>query len=130
MFGQTLVWYLARDEGGVFEFAQQQAGGGITAVGNDTPNFVLRVPLVDGTTWPSTWQSTRDGRQVSFPTVKAIAATDETVMVPAGFLPLHPPVDHRQGAGQSGERTRDDRGARRRVVRADPASSRAYSARR
>ena len=84
MFGQTLVRYLARDERGVFEFAQQQAGGVITAVGNDTPNFVLRVPLVDGTTWPSTWQSTRDGRQVSFPTVKAIAATDETVMVPAG----------------------------------------------
>ena len=42
------------------------------------------MPLVDGTTWPSTWQSTRDGRQVSLPTVKAIAATDEMVIVPAG----------------------------------------------
>jgi hypothetical protein len=84
MFGQSLVRYLAKDERGIFEFAQQQAGGGVTPVGNDTPNYVLRVPLAHGTTWPSTWQSTRDGRRMSFPTVKAIAATDETVMVPAG----------------------------------------------
>jgi len=84
MFGQSLVWYLAKDGRGIFEYAQQQADGGIAPVGNDTPNYVLRVPVADGTTWSSTWQSTRDGRRVSFPTVKAIAATDETVMVPAG----------------------------------------------
>lgn len=83
MFGQSLMRYLAKDGRGVFEYAQQ-AGSGGTPVGNDTPNYVLRVPVADGTTWSSTWQSTRDGRQVSFPTVKAIAATDETVTVPAG----------------------------------------------
>lgn len=84
MFDQSLLRYLAQDERGIFEFAQQQAGGGVTPVGNGTPNFILRVPLANGTTWPSTWQSTRAGRPMSFPTVKAIAATDETVMVPAG----------------------------------------------
>jgi hypothetical protein len=82
MFGQNLVRYLAKDGRGVFEYAQQAGSG--TPVGSDAPNYVLRVPVADGTTWSSTWQSTRDGRQVSFPTVKAIAATDETVMVPAG----------------------------------------------
>ena len=84
MFGQNLVRYLAKDERGIFEFAQQQAGRGVTPVGNGTPNYVLRVPLAEGTTWPSTWQSTRDGRRMSFPTVKTIVRTDETVMVPAG----------------------------------------------
>jgi hypothetical protein len=41
-------------------------------------------PLADGTTWSSTWQSTQEGRRMSFPTVKAIIAVNETVMVPAG----------------------------------------------
>jgi hypothetical protein len=83
MFGQSLVRYLVKDWRGVFEYAQQ-AGSDGTPVGKDAPNYVLRVPVADGTTWSSTWQSTPEGRQVSFPTVKAIAATDETVMVPAG----------------------------------------------
>jgi hypothetical protein len=82
LFGQMLVRYLARDERGVFEFAQQQPGGVVTGIGNE--NYILKVPLADGNTWPSTWQSNREGRRASFPTVKAIAATDETVMVPAG----------------------------------------------
>jgi hypothetical protein len=82
MFGQSLVRYLAKDRRGVFEYAQQAGSG--TPVGKDAPNYVLILPVADGTAWSSTWQSTRDGRQQPFPTVKAIAATDETVTVPAG----------------------------------------------
>jgi hypothetical protein len=82
MFGQTLVRYLAVDGRGVFEFAQQSGDGAVVA--KDAPNYVLMVPLADGTTWSSTWQSTQDGRRMSLPTVKAITAVNETVMVPAG----------------------------------------------
>jgi hypothetical protein len=83
MFGQSLVRFIAEDSRGVFEYAQQSEGAG-TPVGKDAPNYLLRAPVAQGTTWSSVWQSERDGRQVTLPTVKSIAATDETVIVPAG----------------------------------------------
>lgn len=81
MFGQILVRYLATDGHGVFEFAQQVSDGSLV---EQDRNYVLRIPVVGGTTWGSTWQSTQEGRQVPVPTVKTITAVNETVMVPAG----------------------------------------------
>ena len=82
MFGESIVRYLTIDGGGVLEYAQQGSDGSFVDV--SSPNYVLRLPVADGTTWSSTWQSTRDGTRISVPTVKAVAATGETVMVPAG----------------------------------------------
>jgi hypothetical protein len=81
MFGQTLVRYLTNDDSGIVEFAQQV---GDTPVLRDPPNYVLKAPLEVGTSWSSTWQSSRDGAAVTFPTVKVITATNETITVPAG----------------------------------------------
>lgn len=83
MFGQSSVRFLAEDSRGVFEYAQQSGDAG-TPVGSEAPNYVLRTPVAQGNAWSSIWQSARGGRQVSLPTVKSIAATNETVMVPAG----------------------------------------------
>ena len=82
MFGQILIRFLAIDGRGVFEYAQQV--GDSAPTGTEAPNYVLRAPVADGTTWSSNWQTVKDGRRLSVPTVKAIAAVNETVMVPAG----------------------------------------------
>ena len=81
MFGQTQVRYLINDNSGIAEFAKQ---AGDVPVLQDPPNYVLKTPLEVGTSWSSTWQTTREGIPVSFPTVKAITATNETITVPAG----------------------------------------------
>lgn len=81
MFGQTLVRYLINDDNGIMEFAQQV---GDVPLLRDPPNYVLKTPLEVGTSWSSTWQTMRDGLPVSFPTVKTITATNETITVPAG----------------------------------------------
>lgn len=82
MFGQILIRFLATDRGGVFEYAQQVGDG--APISTEAPNYVLRAPIADGTTWSSSWQTVKDGRRLSVPTVKAIAAVNETIMVPAG----------------------------------------------
>jgi hypothetical protein len=82
MFGQILIRFLAVDGRGVFEHAQQ-AGDGVP-MSTEPPNYVLQAPLAEGTTWSSTWQSASTGQRLSVPSVKAIAAVNETVMVPAG----------------------------------------------
>jgi hypothetical protein len=81
-FGHEVIRYLADDDRGIFEFAQQSGGNAL--VKNDPVDYVLKVPLATGTTWASTWQSTHNGSNISFPTVKAISGTKETVMVTAG----------------------------------------------
>lgn len=82
MFGQILIRFLVIDGRGVFEYAQQVGDG--VPISTEPPNYVLRAPVADGTTWSSNWQTVKDGRRLSVPTVKAIAAVNETVMVPAG----------------------------------------------
>ena len=75
MFGQILIRFLAIDRRGVFEYAQQV--GDSAPTGTEAPNYVLRAPVADGTTWSSNWQTVKDGRRLSVPTVKAIAAVNE-----------------------------------------------------
>ena len=82
LFGKTVVRFLAATNVGVVEFAQQ--AGTAPPVADDPPDYVLRLPVAAGTSWSSIWKSTRDGGWVSFPTVKTITGTRETVMVPAG----------------------------------------------
>lgn len=82
MFGQILIRFLAVDGRGVFEHAQQTGDG--VPISTEPPNYVLRAPLAEGTSWSSTWQSASTGQRLSVPSVKAIAGVNETVMVPAG----------------------------------------------
>ena len=82
MFGQILIRFLVLDGRGVFEYAQQVGDG--VPISTEPPNYVLRAPVADGTTWSSSWQTVKEGRRLSVPTVKTIAAGNETVMVPAG----------------------------------------------
>ena len=84
LFGQTVVRYLAHTQAGVVQFAQQ--AGQNPPVARDPPDYLLRVPVTVGTSWSSTWESTRGGTHVLFPTVKTIAGTRDTIMVPAGTL--------------------------------------------
>jgi hypothetical protein len=82
MFGQILIRFLVLDGRGVFEYAQQVGDG--VPISTEPPNYVLRAPVADGTTWSSSWHTVKEGRRLSVPTVKTIAAGNETVMVPAG----------------------------------------------
>jgi hypothetical protein len=82
LLGQTVIRYLAETDHGVAQVAQQF--GTAPPVKNASPDYVLRVPLTAGTSWSSTWVSTRDGGRVSVPMVKTISGTRDTVVVPAG----------------------------------------------
>lgn len=80
LFGKTVVRFMSATGGGIMEYAQQ--AGSAPPVSEDPPDYVLRTPVTAGTSWASVWRST-NGR-ISFPTVKTIIGTRETVMVPAG----------------------------------------------
>lgn len=80
LVGETVVRFMSATGGGVMEYAQQ--AGSAPPVSQDPPDYVLRTPVITGTSWASVWRST-NGR-ISFPTVKTITGTRETVMVPAG----------------------------------------------
>lgn len=82
LFGQTVVRYLTERSDGIVEYAQQS--GDTAPVAKDRPDYVLKIPIVPGTSWSSSWQSTTGGTPVDFPTVKAISTIRETVIVPAG----------------------------------------------
>lgn len=81
-FGKTVVRFVAATDAGVVQFAQQ--AGDSAPVGNDPPDYILKTPIAPGTNWPSVWNGARLDGAISLPTVKTIAGTRETVMVPAG----------------------------------------------
>ena len=81
-FGKTVVRFVAATDAGVMQFAQQ--AGDTAPVVNDPPEYILKTPIVPGTNWPSVWTGARLDGAISLPTVKTIAGTRETVMVPAG----------------------------------------------
>ncbi len=81
-FGKTVVRFVAATESGVVQFAQQ--AGNTAPVVNDPPDYILKAPIAPGTNWPSVWNGGRLDGAISLPTVKTIASTRETVMVPAG----------------------------------------------
>ncbi len=82
LFGATVVRFLAQTANGIAMFAQQH--GEEPPIAREPADYLLRTPITAGTSWSSSWESTRTAAPVRFPTVKTIASTRATVMVPAG----------------------------------------------
>lgn len=82
LFGLTVVRFIAQTASGVALFAQQH--GEEPPVAREPADYLLRTPVAVGTSWSSSWESTGTTTAVRFPTVKTIASTRATIMVPAG----------------------------------------------
>jgi hypothetical protein len=71
-FGQIQLRFIAEETDGIAEIAAQSADDTVPQT-KQSPNYVLKQPLREGTGWSSTWQSDQFGTATMIPINKRIA---------------------------------------------------------
>jgi hypothetical protein len=82
-FGQSTLRFIAEDRAGIAEVATQWPGEPGPR-SESSPNYLLKQPLREGTTWVSLWRSNQFGVAAQFPVTKRIVRYGETIEAPAG----------------------------------------------
>lgn len=80
---RTGFLFLAQDEQGIYEYAEQEPGEFKPKI-KDSPAYFIKAPIKAGTRWDEQYTTESLQQNVSLPVTAVIESLDEVVTVPAG----------------------------------------------
>ena len=81
--GQTHFVFIAEDDNGIYEFAEQSPGSVEPQI-KDSPAYLMKYPIKANNTWEEKTKTSLLKQNLSITLKSTIESTDETVTVPAG----------------------------------------------